>query len=827
MLALDKTLSYIDADFADVARVYKSVSPLTVALAGIPPEVCEAYVCIIRKNDAVRLHLGLATGGNRIFIYSPESQPDTEPALAGVLKDALAFVEAMGFGMEELNLNYSPAMRDVVLRDIKVLRPPRSAQKPAAKKAAPVIITRKQGKAPAAAPSLDKIARSESSARQDLGHETAVPVTPEVDAEELAALRGELVRLTAEKAAAERAAGNLLAAARGELGQMKAERDDLAESLAEQQAVAARLNSDLESLRAEQTTAGTKQESALRGFRDRLAAQEVEIARLRDENAALEKARDTVADTLGKEQAAHIAAREEAGQREARLAEDRQAALDQLHQVSLARNELDAGQAEALERLAGELETARAELERVTAEKCSAEELAAQQTELARLAAAELSGLNAELATLATEKIKAEELAAGQAELARATAAELAALKDELEQTAEEKIRAEERSAEQEALARTAEAELTKLNAELSAVAAEKGSTEELAHAGDESAGRDEPAEMPDTVDAVVEETVAVQEPPAEKEAAPAVQDTSVALLKDELAALKAAQAASEKMLRELVALQQRTLEGLASAATSPAPAPAPGLQSPTVQTEPEHGGIGLEHDQTGRQPGGEVGSPPRVPEPEDRFAALMTMSQPPRNTGGAPRPDAGDFFGRDLSAAAAVDPVPQPLPPVEALPDEFPPDDALSYFGTDTPSSGFPADDTEESSFMLQPDMEEIGYNDPAELSTLYQSINVVRMVQGGETPQGSKGFIFAIKSGDSFRVYAAIFLLERERSFIYAPQNQPQSDDSLAAALRRALDFAEMTGFMMDETDLGMEPERLARILAKIPMLKQRSAG
>jgi len=126
MLALDSTIGCIEASEPDVLDMYRSSCIVTTPVAGSKPESCEAYVCAIRKKSRVQVYFALVAENKRIYVYTKSGEPDTEERYHHTLQEALNFAGSMGFVPERMNLNYSPAMREVVVRNIKILRPPGS-----------------------------------------------------------------------------------------------------------------------------------------------------------------------------------------------------------------------------------------------------------------------------------------------------------------------------------------------------------------------------------------------------------------------------------------------------------------------------------------------------------------------------------------------------------------------------------------------------------------------------------------------------------------------------------------------------------------------------
>ncbi len=139
MFTLDSSRHYIEADEQDIVALYRSSSAIIIKPADFPAQPCEAYLCIIKDGELlgtfVALHLSTS---KEILVYTPEINPVDSAELRNMRQEAMGFVESMGFKLEEVNLNYSTALREVVIRNISVLHPPVAGKKSAGKKAAAI-----------------------------------------------------------------------------------------------------------------------------------------------------------------------------------------------------------------------------------------------------------------------------------------------------------------------------------------------------------------------------------------------------------------------------------------------------------------------------------------------------------------------------------------------------------------------------------------------------------------------------------------------------------------------------------------------------------------
>ena len=123
MFSLDPSLHFIAATEPDVLAVYRS------AVASLPPDAkpqaSEAFICAVMEDDVVQVYVAVYESRDRKpkFFTTKNRHPKGEP-YDDTLKEALVFAESMGFNMESVNLSYGKALREVVVRGIKVIRDP-------------------------------------------------------------------------------------------------------------------------------------------------------------------------------------------------------------------------------------------------------------------------------------------------------------------------------------------------------------------------------------------------------------------------------------------------------------------------------------------------------------------------------------------------------------------------------------------------------------------------------------------------------------------------------------------------------------------------------
>ena len=126
MLVLDSTIGCIEASEAEVLDLYRSAPLIMNSGVGSNPAIIEAYVCSIKKKTQVKVYLAFVADDRRIYVYTKPGKSDGDDECQRIVQEALGCARSMGFSPAPVDLNYSPAMREVVVRNTKVLRPPGS-----------------------------------------------------------------------------------------------------------------------------------------------------------------------------------------------------------------------------------------------------------------------------------------------------------------------------------------------------------------------------------------------------------------------------------------------------------------------------------------------------------------------------------------------------------------------------------------------------------------------------------------------------------------------------------------------------------------------------
>ncbi len=387
--AINPSMNHLDIPQACIQEIHQSSAEVVLPDARFRGHPCEAYICISKVDKEMKAYVALLNNALKsTLIYTSDFVATTPPDYPRVLVEAEEFVTSMGFTMQKVNLDFSPAMREVIIKGLRIMRPP-SPQK----------------RAPVRMPKID--------VPQDLVVKTGMDVPPpaasgaaaEADTmTELLSLRAELTsarsaleRVTREKVAADQQnaseRGKLQASCEQAMESKRLAEERLAQSVLElrklQQAEAQPDSGELLRLRAqiEQAAADT---AAAQQARETLQAElrgaRQGVARLEEEKVLLEKRLASAAAQLSALQKDATAAKQQLEDRlatartEASEATEKLAAmagLEQSLQEALQREETLRRQAETV---GNDLAMTRKELEEIRLRVATTDEALASAT---------------------------------------------------------------------------------------------------------------------------------------------------------------------------------------------------------------------------------------------------------------------------------------------------------------------------------------------------------------------------------------------------------------------------------------------------------------
>lgn len=139
MYRLDAAREFLAVDAGAIIALYQSVNTASVSLPGLPAATARAIIAGHRCGDGsfdVTIGLHLPESGRHLVFAHDEGALDRDGARTAA-KEALGFVEAMGFFMENVNWKDLDAVAQRELAaSMKVFHPPPARVKADVKKVA-------------------------------------------------------------------------------------------------------------------------------------------------------------------------------------------------------------------------------------------------------------------------------------------------------------------------------------------------------------------------------------------------------------------------------------------------------------------------------------------------------------------------------------------------------------------------------------------------------------------------------------------------------------------------------------------------------------------
>jgi hypothetical protein len=878
MLSLNRSISFIEIAETDVVELLRSSSPFTLSRESFAEQPCDAFVCAFREDDQVQVQVAIhfkTVKKNLVYVFDEQSGAAKD--YRKKLDEAVAFLTEIGFDMESMNLNYSPALREVILRGIQVLRPISAAKKAASDRIA-------AEKTEARRIAEEKAAAEEAEARR-IAEEKAAAEEAEarrIAEEKAAAEEAEARRIAEEKAAAEEAEARRIAEEKAAAEEAEARR------IAEEKAAA----EEAEARRIAEEKAAAEEAEARRIAEEKAAAEEAEARRIAEEKAAAEEAeaRSTLAEmtvilaelqdrfaadqdafaatiekfvaeeqeaaailTAEKEKAEQIA--EQLVKAEQFVAEMVEKAKNSETKAAASRKEEEAATAERIrieeafvkaceaERAAAEMAAEdRRVAEQALAETLEATALVTEIMEAEATAAARTEAAQAAIESARSERLQTEEASKSRAEDARvaieaATAARGAAEKALIALKKKAREREKEREAAQAVADRESEAmRIMALQEAVKLVEQDEQHEVELV-ATELDSGELGDLVLVSATDSLEEPDIDQQEVPHESEELPAAEPETETVLGEELPGIDQTMAdyAFESDLEDLDLPEEITEIETATVDR--------GLQ--ITSADEQLSGEAL-HEVFPEFAGAQSGElAPQVSELTDEWAEAERIAEA-RN---ARKLTTGERKGKDKKAEVKEAPAPAAdnksdfkrflaeradrdkdfVDKTELPVDQHPVDsgDPFAFMaGSGTDFGGNGGHGSGGATFQLDRSRHEIEFSRPDEVLELYQSTNAIQSALEGNRNQKCNGYITVVKSGKSLSVSIAIYLTEKNSSLIYLPDHQPKTVEDSAGIVNDAVLFLELMGFMIDPMALSSDSAKRGAFLAAIPVLRRTSA-
>ncbi|GFO55880.1 hypothetical protein GMSM_28870 [Geomonas sp. Red276] len=830
MLALDSSIANIETSESEVLDLFQS-QPLPLNLNGSRPEPRVAYICAVKKNTNVQIYVALAGERGRNLVYTDSDCSVSENDYQGSLQEALGFAQSMGFAPERVNLNYSPAMRAVVVRNYKIFNLPGSKPERVLTKSSPQAASAGSADTVQPLPSMAAAAEAAvapSSARAakpspmpDLSREQANQVAiAEVlvkIGKELDAMRSErddlLLRMqelsanhlgASAKVKTLQSENERLASRLGEVADAAGKLDTVSSELAAAREEASRLSRELDEVRQQQAALKAEHE-AVQAEREALQA---ERGALQAEREALQAEREALqAENKGLkvDKAAFTEKLAVAEQESTRLAAERDALsqrTEELRQV-VERTESELHETRAkVESVSGEMETERSRVQELEAKVQGLESLLQEVNEGAASRETEIETVRAELAAVIAERellVEQEKESAGN---------KLEAARAKLKAVTAEKTASDQQVEKLEKKVASQKGELDSLRAEVASLSEER---ETLAKRENEQSAQLEAllarldAVVVPSGKAVPEELapLSIHEAKANDPAPPPIHEAAAAAI-----------AESEPSLQPSVPADMAEVEF----------PPFDELEL-AARTGSEGEAVEAVADQI---PEGESPVPHEAPAGHGTVeaAAVPAEAEPPKAAQPQPSPAQAEVKEPEQTMPERKAPDPQQ----DSIYSGWPETVATATFLAAPQASGFGfdsfpsfSDDDEEGPglFLLQKEMHDIELGIPDNLVALYKSFNVTQVAPDGKGPERCEGYICCVKRDGGLKVYALIVGLQTGTIGIYAPEHQPADEQSLSGTISGASEFFEQVGLMMEPLDIS-SPERRTGQISGCPVLK-----
>lgn len=130
MFTLDPTRTYLDVAPAAIAALYQSVNQTQVLLPGAPAAMATAVVAGHRVDAGFRVDIGLhLPESNRHIVWRHDGGLLDGEGARDAAREALGFVESMGFFMENVNWKLlDPVGQRELVVQLKVFQPPAAVE---------------------------------------------------------------------------------------------------------------------------------------------------------------------------------------------------------------------------------------------------------------------------------------------------------------------------------------------------------------------------------------------------------------------------------------------------------------------------------------------------------------------------------------------------------------------------------------------------------------------------------------------------------------------------------------------------------------------------
>lgn len=128
--SFNPSVEYVKIDEPSLYELFQSKSPVVPDDPSFSGRKCEAYICTAKEGQQLRIFVSfLDTVFKQIYVYTPDSDPVDAADYLRLLAQAHEFVAAKGFVVEKVNIDFSAAIRQVIIRSLRIMRPPATSEK--------------------------------------------------------------------------------------------------------------------------------------------------------------------------------------------------------------------------------------------------------------------------------------------------------------------------------------------------------------------------------------------------------------------------------------------------------------------------------------------------------------------------------------------------------------------------------------------------------------------------------------------------------------------------------------------------------------------------
>jgi hypothetical protein len=128
---IDHSLAYVAIDEPSLYDVYRSTRTIAPSDRDISPRECESYICSSKANNTLKVYVAFWEKSSKTcHVFVPENQPASQAEYLKTIDEANNFLTFQGYELEQVKLDYSTAMRQVICSTVKALKAPPKDSKP-------------------------------------------------------------------------------------------------------------------------------------------------------------------------------------------------------------------------------------------------------------------------------------------------------------------------------------------------------------------------------------------------------------------------------------------------------------------------------------------------------------------------------------------------------------------------------------------------------------------------------------------------------------------------------------------------------------------------